>query len=113
MQCTALCLLISSWLSLHGYAAPQREAVLHNIWLESRFHPCVTAGRGSAFLLQWLGPRRVALQRFARTVGCPMWVDQLRFATLELGAPRYAAFWATDDAGVAYREMRRRFGRGR
>lgn len=114
MQCTALCLLISSWLSVHGFADAQRQAVLRNIRLESRFEACVSRGPGgSAYLLQWLGPRRRALARFAHTNSCPTWQDQLQFATMELMASKYTVFWKTKDASVAFHEFREHFGRGR
>ena len=116
MQCAALCLLVSSWLSLHGFAAPQRDAVLRNIYLESRFDPCAVrgkSGKSSAYLLQWLGPRRRALLLFAHTEVCPAWETQMEFMDLELRGAKYAKFWTTKDAGVAFREFRERFGRGR
>ncbi len=114
MRCIALCLAVSGWLTSHGFGGPQRDAVLRNIHLESRFSPCVTRGpRGSAYLLQWLGPRRVALERFARSTRCPSWDIQMEFMFRELRAPRYAAFWAARNSGIAFHEMRERFGRGR
>jgi hypothetical protein len=117
MQCTTtLCLAISAWLSFHGFAAPQRDAVLRNIHLESRFDPCVTRGKngkGSAYLLQWLGPRRVALLLYAHTTQCPLWQTQMEFMAMELRAHKYTLFWRTADTSVAFREMRQRFGRGR
>lgn len=39
--------------------------------------------------------------------------DLMAFMDLELRSERYALFWATRDAGVAFWEMRERFGRGR
>ena len=114
MQCTALCLLISSWLSVHGFADAQRQAVLRNIRLESRFEACVSRGPGgSAYLLQWLGPRRRALQRFAHATLCPPWETQLEFMLEELRAGKYRVFWTTTNGRVAFYEFRQHFGRGR
>jgi hypothetical protein len=114
MPCVALCLVVSGWLTLHGFAPPQRDAVLRNIYLESRFEPCVTRGpNGSAYLLQWLGPRRRALIRFTNAALCPAWSDQLQFMMTELQAPKFATFWKTKSASIAYREMRERFGKGK
>lgn len=115
MKCAALCLLIASWLTAHGYDPPHQRAMLHSIWIESRFDSCVTRGpRGSAYLLQWLGPRRRALERFAGSVGCPLWQTQMEFATQELRTlPRYQGFWNVSTEAVAFWELREHFGRGR
>ncbi len=114
MKCLALCLAVSGWLSSHGYDDVRRPAVLHSIYLESRFQPCVTRGpRGSAYLLQWLGPRRVALERFARSTFCPSWQSQLAFMDTELRSGKYPLFWTTRDGRTASHVMREQFGRGR
>jgi len=114
MKCIALCLAISGWLSAHSYGVPQRSAVLHSIQLESRFQPCIIRKvDGSARLLQWLGPRRVALERFAHSTRCPSWEVQMVFMDMELHSPRYARFWATRDERVAFWVMREQFGQGR
>ncbi len=114
MKCLALCLAVSGWLSAHGYDDIRRPAVLRSIYLESRFQPCVTRGpRGSGYFLQWLGPRRVALERFARSTRCPSWETQMEFMDMELRSGRYPLFWATRDGRMAFRVMREQFGRGR
>ena len=114
MKCIALCLAVSGWLTSHGFGVPQRDAVLQNMYLESRFTPCITRGpRGSAYLLQWLGPRRRALEAYVGGLHCPAWPAQMEFMKMELSGTKYARFWAARDAGVAFHEMRERFGRGR
>lgn len=113
MQCLSLCFLVSAWLTGHNYEPPQREAMLRNIYLESRFQPCVTRGKnGSAYLFQWLGPRRRAIETLQR--GCPSWETQLRFATFELrNDKKYNRFWQTKNPTIAFYELRERFGRGK
>jgi hypothetical protein len=114
MQCQALCLLISSWLTSHGYGLSQRDAVLQNIHLESRFQPCVTRGRnGSAYLLQWLGPRRRALEAWSNDSRCPGWTTQMEFMTSELQGRKFRRFWLATTAPIAFYEFREHFGRGR
>src|SRR5262249_25529809 len=65
MNCaTILSSCIAVWLSQHGYQPAQRDAVLKQLWTESRLQPCVIASSGSSYLPQWAGSRlRRAHQR--------------------------------------------------
>lgn len=113
MQCIRSCALIMSWLTAHpAYDAAHRDAILRQIWTESRFTECVI-GRSGAYLHQWLGPRLTALRRFSHTTGCPTVQQQLDFMDFELHAnDRYRAFFAASGP-QAFRILRDRYGYGR
>jgi hypothetical protein len=112
MSCaTILSTCIAVWLSQHGYQPAQRDAVLKQLWTESRLQPCVVASSGSAYLPQWAGSRlRRAHQRLG--AGCPEWDKQLELIDWELrNEPSYRAFW-TAPAGREFAVLRRTFGQG-
>lgn len=101
---------ISGWLTNHGYAPHQRDAVLSYVSRESGFRPSVVAASG-ACLLQWAGSRRRAMLALGNGQ-CPTWETQMDFADRELRTePCFAAFWrAAPDR--AFATLRRTFGKG-
>jgi hypothetical protein len=103
----ALCVMMSGWLSDHGYSAAQRDAVLGYVRHESGFQPDVI-GRNGVCLFQHAGSRRRAV--LALGYGrCPPWQAQMEFADRELRTT-FRGFWTARDP-VAH--MRECFGRGR
>jgi hypothetical protein len=113
MDCTTvLSSCIALWLSSHGYTQPQADALLKQLWTESRFQPCVIARSGSSYLPQWAGERlRRVHARFGR--GCPSWDKQLELIDWELrNEPAYQAFWSAPP-GREFAVLRQTFGRGR
>lgn len=109
--CTGLCLLISAWLTQHGYSPAQRDAVLTYIHGESDFQPCAESRLG-AYLPQWAGQRRRAVHR-ALGPNCPPWERQLEYMDRELRTESaYAPFWYAPPGRELW-ELRERFGRGR
>jgi hypothetical protein len=111
MDCTtALSTCIALWLSGHGYLPNQRDAILKQLWTESRLEPCVV-GRSGSFLPQWAGPR---LRRVHQMLGpgCPSWDRQMWLVDWELRTePSYRAFWSAPP-GREFSVLRRTFGRG-
>ena len=106
----ALSACIGLWLTAHGYEPPQRDAVLKQLWTESRFEPCIV-GKGGAYLAQWTGPRLRRLHaRFGP--GCPSWEQQMQFLDWELRTePSYRAFWSAKP-GREFKVLRLTFGMG-
>jgi hypothetical protein len=112
MPCTlALSACISLWLTAHGYEPAQRDAVLQQLWTESRFEPCVVASSGASYLPQWAGVR---LRRVKAIFGpgCPSWDKQMEMIDWELrNEPSYQAFWSARP-GNAFKVLRMTFGKG-
>jgi len=111
MACTTLLsACISLWLSSHGYLPGQQDAIVKQLWTESRLEPCVVA-QGGSFLPQWAGSRLLR----ARTVlgpGCPSWDRQLWLIDWELRhEPAYHAFWSAAP-GREFTVLRDTFGKG-
>jgi hypothetical protein len=113
MSCTTiLSSCIALWLSSHGYTPPQKDAILRQLWTESRLEPCVVASSGSSFLPQWAGAR---LRRVRARLGpgCPDWDKQLELIDWELrNEPSFQAFWSAPH-GREFAVLRETFGRGR
>ena len=110
LQAGSLCLLISGWLSGHGYETYQRDAILRSIWIESRFESCVVSGSGS-FLVQWAGPRLRWIQQHYR--GCPPWEWQMERLDWELKTvSEYQCFWKARSYPAAFRAFRKGFEHG-
>lgn len=86
---------VTEWLHQHPEFSPaMQEAVLHRMWQESRFEPCVTQGPHK-YLLQWRGPRLSTLASIAHTrIGvCPRWLDQMEHMSWELhNYPQFRQF---------------------
>lgn len=116
MQCVAACVLILSWFGQHRseYDTAHRDALMRQMWTESNYQHCVVnRASGSSFLMQWVGPRKAALHRFAGTNACPSVQSQLDFMDSELRAnDRYGAFFAASGP-QAFRILRDRYGYGR
>ena len=111
LQAGSLCLLISGWLSGHGYETYQRDAILRSLWVESRFQECIISKSGS-YLAQWAGSRLSFIHRNYQ--GCPPWQWQMERLDYELRSePSYACFWKARDYGSAYSAFRRGFEHGR
>ncbi len=111
MPCpVALSACISIWLAVHGYQPAQREAVVRQLWTESRLQPCVVVP-GGAYLAQWTGPRlRRVKAQFGP--GCPSWNKQLEMIDWELrNEPDFQAFWSAK-SGQEFKVLRVTFGRG-
>jgi hypothetical protein len=91
-----------------GFSPQLAEAVALNSGDESGFDtsineaaPTVPGSRGGGGLLQWTGPRRVALENFAAQQGRP-WDDpevQLDFAAQERRGSEKAAYDRAEQAG--------------
>lgn len=114
MQCVLACVAILAWFSAHPeYDAAHRDAVMRQIWTESRFDPCVVNPRsGSSYLHQWVGERRTRLHRFAGS-GCPSVEAQMNFMDHELHEnARYRTFFDAP-ASQAFGVLRERYGYGR
>lgn len=97
---------IATWLMAHpGYGAPQREAVLHHGWAESRLNPAAVSRSGRHVgAWQWSGSRKTALFRYAASRG-RQWFDitaQLEFLDHEARLiPGMRAFFAASTAREA------------
>lgn len=87
---------------------------MRQMWTESNYQHCiVNRASGSSFLMQWVGPRKAALHRFAGTNACPSVKAQLDYMDFELHAnDRYRAFFAAP-ADKAFSILRSRYGYGR
>jgi len=111
MDCaTVLSSCIALWLSSHGYSSQQQDAILKQLWTESRFEPCVV-GRSGSYLPQWAGPR---LRRAHQLLGpgCPSWERQMWLVDWELRhEANCQAFWSAKP-GTEFKVLRRTFGRG-
>ena len=103
-------LCLAMWFSGHGYSPPQRDALLRQAWLESRFVADANARTGHC-LYGWVGARWQALKRFAGTDSCPPWDVQLLFADRELHSGAYSCFFTAPPARAFY-VLRQTFGRG-
>jgi hypothetical protein len=105
-----LSVCIAAWLTAHGYQPAQRDAVLKQLWSESRLQPCVV-GTGGAYLPQWAGERRRRAHKVLGP-GCPSWEKQLELIDWELrNEPSYQPFWKARP-GREFAVLRRTFGRG-
>lgn len=108
MSCgaVAVCLLLSGWLSGHGYDAPRRDAVLAYVGRESGFDPDVVTASG-ACLFQWAGARRREVLMLGEG-RCPSWEAQVELADRELRTT-FAGFWRSRHPAARMREC---FGKG-
>lgn len=123
--------LIIGWLTVHGYGAPQREALLEHARVESGWLPSIVSRHGDVGLYQWRGPRKRALLAYERrrvpeimtaTNASPLlWSDrhdrarltaQLEFMDHEWRQmPAASAFFAAKTRAEAYRLFCRHFER--
>jgi hypothetical protein len=58
-------LSLANALMRRGFSKDQAAAIVGNIWVECTFDHTETGSGGDFGLLQWLGPRKKALQKFA------------------------------------------------
>jgi hydroxymethylglutaryl-CoA reductase len=94
---------ITSFLIGKGLTPAQVAGVEGNLYVESKFNPsAANAAEGAIGLAQWEGPRRTALQRFARSQGRTETdlTTQLNFLWSELTGPESAALAALKRAGT-------------
>ena len=78
---------ISTKLQARGFTQVEAAAIAGNLYAESSFDTgAINLASGAAGLMQWLGPRKIALEEFARSQG-KKWTDesvQLDFIRKEL-----------------------------
>ncbi len=108
-----------------GWAPEEAAAVAGNVVAESGFRPGIqerapTAGRGGYGLIQWTGPRRVGLERFATATGRSpadpeaqmdwLALERTGASTMYGGSDERAAFTKAFAGGGSAPELAQRFG---
>lgn len=94
---------ITAFLIGKGLKPAQVAGVEGNLYIESKLNPAASnPAEGAIGLAQWEGPRRTALQRFARSQGRTETdlTTQLEFLWSELNGPESAALAALKGAGT-------------
>lgn len=112
-----MALFVAGWLTAAGYGAPQRTAVAHHAFVESRMQPAaVSRGGRHVGMWQWAGPRKAGLFRYALSRG-KSWTDtvtQLEWMDREARSiPGMRAFFAASTTREAILIFCRQFERRR
>lgn len=100
---------------LHHYAPVQQQAILDNLWAESRFEPCVISpDHKHEGLAQWRDQRRYDLHYLTQSKGCVSVANQMWFLDYELRHCRGStAFFAATTIPRARALFRSGFEQGR